>query len=416
MGLGIEMAKYFFISFGVAGLKTARNRLFLAPVLLLAVIYSVYSDSYLLTLQIMLPLIVILMIKDIGVKKYIQLYVMEFVAISFVDLLMWLIIVGGTAWGNHYVANSALINTAGNMAGLFFWIVLSFALRKKRALIAETIYNMTTKQMVIILAGIGLMSVITACIQGLFLHEITVSAQRLAMLASVAFCIFIIVLCGLFVFVSDSRKKLMEINRLNTECMAYQKGYYEEIMKKDDELRAFRHDVRKHYRVITMLINEGNYDEARNYVNALEKYEETGDIYKTGNVVADYIINGKIKKLLQAMDVEVAVIGKFPADMSIDTTDLCIILANALDNAEEALREYDGKKILEIHIKNWKGRLYITIKNSSYPRDTEHMNTTKRDSQSHGFGLKNIQRAVLGCGGSVEAGCEENVFTLEIIL
>ena len=341
---------------------------------------------------------------------------MEFVAISFVDLMMWLVIVGGTAWGNDYAANSSNIRMAGNMAGLLFWVILSFALKRKRSLIAGYINNMRAKQMIMLLAGIGIMSVITACIQGMFLHEITVSVQRLAMLASVAFCIFIVVLCGFFIFVSASIKKLMEINRLNSECIARQKGYYEEIMRKDDELRAFRHDVRKHYRVITMLLNEKKYEDVRQYMNALEKYEETDDVYKTGNVVADYIINGKIKKLSQTLDVGVRVIGNFPAEMSVDNADLCIILANALDNAEEALREYGGKKILEIHIRNWKGRLYITIKNSSNPRDTEHMNTTKRDSQFHGFGMKNMQRIVAGCGGSLAAGFQDNVFTLEIIL
>ena len=71
MGLGIEIIKYVIISFAIVGFKVAKNRLFFVPVLFAALLYAAFNDNDLLALRIVLPLIVIQMIKDIGVKKFI---------------------------------------------------------------------------------------------------------------------------------------------------------------------------------------------------------------------------------------------------------------------------------------------------------------------------------------------------------
>ena len=50
-------------------------------------------------------------------------------------------------------------------------------------------------------------------------------------------------LCVLYINVESSRKQLTEINALNEKCIEDQKNYYLNVMKKDEELRAFKHDV-----------------------------------------------------------------------------------------------------------------------------------------------------------------------------
>ena len=39
------------------------------------------------------------------------------------------------------------------------------------------------------------------------------------------------------------------------------------------------------------------YDEIEKYLNGLKSYSKTDTIYKTGNLISDYIINAKIQEI-----------------------------------------------------------------------------------------------------------------------
>ena len=69
---------------------------------------------------------------------------------------------------------------------------------------------------------------------------------------------------------------------------------------------------------------------------------------------------------------------------------------NLLDNAVQALQKTDGKRELKIAMTYRKGMLFIAVKNT-YPGKVHYENgeivTTKEDTESHGYGLKNVESA-----------------------
>lgn len=226
--------------------------------------------------------------------------------------------------------------------------------------------------------------------------------------------ILVIILILLFVFVYDSRRKLKEINRMNEECIRYQKDYYEKIIKSDEEMRAFRHDINKHYNILGELIRLECFDDAKRYIETLVEIKNINYIYHTGNAVADYIINAKIPEINKNNDVNVEVIGRFPENISVDDTDMNIIMGNALDNAADALKVADGDKELHIKIRHHMNIIYLTVMNSSNEVDVNNLKTHKGDKINHGYGIKNIKRVVCKYKGNINIKYEKNLFCLNV--
>lgn len=271
-------------------------------------------------------------------------------------------------------------------------------------------------EFIFIVIGLFSLSLVVSGIQGQFWNEMTLRIQRGIMILGVFAVVFLFVVLILFIYVSDAKEKLQYINELNEQCIKYQKDYYMETIKFDEEMRAFRHDVNKHYEVLGMLIRERDFDKAEEYIRQLSDRKDSNKVYKTGNDIADYIINGKINTIKKQKNVEINVLGEFPGNTLLEDTDLCIILGNALDNAEEALVKVKENKKLNIYIGSYKQTLFIEIVNSSVYIETKKVGTTKKDKMNHGYGLENIKKVVRKYDGTMTTEYENGCFSLKIEL
>ena len=260
------------------------------------------------------------------------------------------------------------------------------------------------------------MCVVAACMQGLVLGEITYGTRRLVMIASIIMAFFVVTLCILYINVESSRKQLMEINALNERYIEFQKNYYIDVMKKDEKLIAFKHDIKKHMTALVILLEQKKYSEMEDYLNDVRDILKTEIIYNTGNSIADYIINANIREIMDKGPLDVQIIGKFKRDISINNTDICVILANIFDNVKDAILKYQGKRILQVEIRNYRERIYITVKNSSPKRNYQEGRSTKSDKENHGYGMKNVHQVVEKYHGSMETKWENDMFITSIEL
>lgn len=329
----LSFIKYIVFPLGVMGfnLRKSKLRYAIIPVLGLTAVYLVNVNKPTVTAEILFQIVILLVLFDEKIQTIIRGFIIEFVLVSLIDLMVWLILVGITSLGNDYADYERKIYIYGNCIGVIVIFMAAIFLYKRRKDIAEVIRNIKIKELIFVIAVMGTLGIVVACIQGAYLGEMTLSIQRMAMIVAVIFLVIIIAMSVMFVYVVNSRKILMEINDLNEECMKYQKNYYERLITEDSELRAFRHDVNKHYNAISALLNENDVEQARDYVNELINRKDVHFTYKTGNVVADYIINGEVQAIKQENgdDVKIQILGKFPQSVGIEQTDLGIILANS---------------------------------------------------------------------------------------
>ena len=193
-----------------------------------------------------------------------------------------------------------------------------------------------------------------------------------------------------------------------------QQKYYEDVLKKDEGIRQFRHDITKHMSVIKKLCEKNNIEEAKRYVDLLYVDYQQYEVVYTGNIVSDCFISSTIDNLRSEPEFEYKIIGKFPEQIRISNNDLCIVLSNALENAQNALKKVDGKKELRIAIKNYKERIFLTIENTALAEDTK--NLYNGITQGHGYGTVNMKRVVEKYGGTIEFLFEKNIFTVKIFI
>ena len=58
--------------------------------------------------------------------------------------------------------------------------------------------------------------------------------------------------------------QLKELNKKNEKYMKLQKEYYENLLKQDEKMRRFRHDLNAHMMVIKAQYQDGDYNELEN--------------------------------------------------------------------------------------------------------------------------------------------------------
>ena len=222
----------------------------------------------------------------------------------------------------------------------------------------------------------------------------------------------IICLIYLFFMIFSLTRKQNEI----LQQLGIQKEYSESQSRGDEELRAFRHDYKNHMLVVNALLSSGRTDEAQKYLESI-----SGDIKQsvnriaTGNYIADAILNNKAASLAR-QNAELSFSGKIPSK-GIKNEDLCTVLTNLLDNAEEAVSVYGGRRYVDVTAKSNGHNFYLKIENPSAIKDKKGIfQTTKQDRRNHGIGLKNVRRVAEEYDGELLTEACGTVFTAEVMM
>lgn len=205
------------------------------------------------------------------------------------------------------------------------------------------------------------------------------------------------------VLISYQRKRLNREILLKERCIEEQTQQYEFMGRANQESRKFRHDFNRHMDMLADLFDHGRTAELGKYIHQLSDAKERAYYISTGNMVCDAIVNQYYVKCRDA-GIMLKCSGAFPNDFSMELTDLCVILSNALENAYEAVSQCAGDREIHCGIGNRKNLILITILNpAAKPLLIENgaIRTTKEDAENHGFGTKNMQEAALRNGGSV---------------
>jgi len=187
-----------------------------------------------------------------------------------------------------------------------------------------------------------------------------------------------------------------------------------------EELQTFRHDLNNQLIVVSEMLEKEDFSVAKKQIYGLLGRIKTKAIYSTtGNVPIDSIINYKLQNaVMNHIDVrtEIAV----PSDIGIDVFDSITILGNLLDNALTAIIEMpESERFIEVKLTYGQGRFMIHIVNpfsSEIQYENGEIATTKENRTQHGFGLKNIEKAVERYYGVTDIQHKNNIFTVDIVM
>ena len=147
-----------------------------------------------------------------------------------------------------------------------------------------------------------------------------------------------------------------------TQAAHEQKVYIAEAQARYEQTKSFRHDIKNHLSVLDGLLRGGKLEEGREYLKKLEAVSEALSFpYQTGNPVVDILLGEKLG-LAKEITAEVSLV--LPRPCGIDDFDLCVLFANALDNAIAACRANDGANTLRISGKQQGDFYMLTFENT----------------------------------------------------
>jgi sensor histidine kinase regulating citrate/malate metabolism len=222
-----------------------------------------------------------------------------------------------------------------------------------------------------------------------------------------------IVLMAIYFNMKKYQQTLIQINEENRQLLLMEVQQYKDLQQKNLDLRAFRHDISYHVTAVQALAAAKDWDGLTAYINKLSGIKEQTYTISVNNLVADAVINYFYEHMPDEADFHVQ--GKFPAQISIPDTDLCIILSNLLKNAVEAVERIDDCSDKKIYLSIFFDDVSVTvqIENSSdeYEENKpENLTTTKADKINHGFGLKNVDDALKRNGGRMDIQFHDGLF------
>lgn len=201
------------------------------------------------------------------------------------------------------------------------------------------------------------------------------------------------------------------------QTYAYQ-NQLEVIMESQNRVRALRHDMKNHILALQILVQRKEVEETNKYLDSMKNFMTNPEEYvKTGNDVVDSLLNYKIQKANEVLNVVETKIS-IPEQLRLRSFDLNVLLGNLLDNAIDASMQTEDKK-LKITIKLDKGILFLNICNSCQMIADEKKNfweTTKEDKANHGIGLKNVRRIVEKYHGDITFFYENNIIQTDVMM
>ena len=248
----------------------------------------------------------------------------------------------------------------------------------------------------------------------------------------------ILVLCLIFginvlVFYLHDRLSAASEARLQSALYAREKEYYlsqcQLMQESMEQTKSIRHDMKAHLATAQGLAAKAGADKAADYLGGLLDDMDAVKIYSnTGNVVFDSIINFKLRNA-ERENIQPAIRLLIPPSLNVETSDLAVILGNLLDNALDAVARVEEKKI-RLEVNYSRETLFILIENPfdgvvKYMRGDnaaesgageKRLPVTRKPGDDHGYGLRNIRRALEKYDGHMDVAIEGNIFSVSVLL
>ena len=215
----------------------------------------------------------------------------------------------------------------------------------------------------------------------------------------------------------DYRHKVTELE-VSKSVMELEKDALEIDMNNREELMKIRHDLRNQLSYTQVLLNEGKYEEANNYIQSLiNQKEEYLYSFSCSNLMISGIVNLELTKA-KIDDKKIKFKVVVPPKLPFEDSDLLSLITNIVDNSLENFVPQNAEDFISVAIVTQQDYLRITAFNSvdkKAIKDKPTLRTTK-NGKVHGYGTKIIKNIAKKYEGYVSFAFENNQFVCDCLL
>ena len=364
-------------------------------------------------INIIFMLFVIYFICDLGIKDSVYWCAHAIIAAELVASVEWMIYCLAVYAG---IKNSYLNEIIYGIV-VYFLMFVAIYFMKKRVISVNTEINVTVRemQMAVIVAVI----IYTISNIGFVFDNATSGSNVNSYLIFIRTLVDICGFCILYIQQNQRhehylRKELKNINSI----FELQYKQYLAYKENSDMINRKCHDLKHQIEIIRL---EKDEKKRESYLSEMESMVRNfkSDIV-TGNGVLDTILTNKNTYCIRH-DIEFTCIADGKLLSFLETLDICSIFGNALDNAIECVEKISNKdkRLIRLNISSKNSFLFICIENyCEYEVDFSQdiPDTTKKDKDYHGYGLKSIQYTAEKYGGTMTLQEKNNWFTMRILI
>lgn len=229
---------------------------------------------------------------------------------------------------------------------------------------------------------------------------------------------FVVLDCIIIYFTKNSSSyyKIKAKNKMLEYQSKLQTEYYEKMLCNYDSTAKLRHDINNLVQIINIQLSENTAEGNKKAMEITKGITDIMDSTKTGIFCNNKIVNAVMfDKMSVAKKQSIKIVDNIMLNEDINITDfdICRIFINLLDNAINALKNYNGdERIIYVSCKENNGYIYIKCEN----KFSDNLNKSKKSSKKHGFGLKIINDITQKYNGELITEIHDFTFSVLVVL
>ena len=227
-----------------------------------------------------------------------------------------------------------------------------------------------------------------------------------------AVLLFVNIMIVFYVEALRKNEKEKYLAELTEQHYHLQIEYYQQLLEKQQETKALWHDIKKYTAAMQAVAAQNDSEQLRQIAQAAaDAYERVKDISAVGNPVVDALLNQYLRSAKENQ-IEVLLDITIPEVLAISTLLLSVVIGNTFDNAIEACRLIaPEKRVIHLQLRKQNRILFYSIENPYIDAVTQ-----LRVGKHHGYGLKNVERAVNQNNGNFQVEKSNGHFIVQIRL
>lgn len=241
--------------------------------------------------------------------------------------------------------------------------------------------------------------------------------------------LFLMLLTSVSVFLIIARllgtsAELIRMKRLEKEMsehMELQRCSYDKLVRKMEAGRAYRHDMRHHLRIIERLAGQGDCGKIMEYAGKMNgSLGEIENVEHCSNPEINAVLSEYISRA-ENSGCRITESFAFPAKLPFAEDDVCIVLANAVENAINACGKLPREeRYINISAECTDNRkLLVSVKNpcaDALEFDENELPVVDECSEEHGIGLRSVSCIAEKYNGFVSCKLEKGEFVFHAVL
>lgn len=227
-----------------------------------------------------------------------------------------------------------------------------------------------------------------------------------------AVLLFVNIMIVFYVEALRKNEKEKYLAELTEQHYHLQIEYYQQLLEKQQETKALWHDIKKYTAAMQAVAAQNDSEQLRQIAQVAEDaYERVKDISAVGNPVVDALLNQYLRSAKENQ-IQVLLDITIPEVLAISTLLLSVVIGNTFDNAIEACRLIaPEKRVIHLQLRKQNRILFYSIENPYIDAVTQ-----LRVGKHHGYGLKNVERAVNQNNGNFQVEKSKGLFVIQIRL